>query len=57
MLIAGQPALVQFAGMTFAGVFQINIQVPDGIADGDLPVVLQIDGKPSQDNTFLNFAS
>lgn len=55
VLIGGQPATVFFAGVTFAGVFQINIQVPSGIGTGDLPLVVQIAGQPSQQGVFLNF--
>ena len=33
--IGGQQATVSYAGMTFAGVFQVNVQVPPAIADGE----------------------
>jgi uncharacterized protein (TIGR03437 family) len=56
ILIGGQPAAVLFAGMTFAGVFQVNIQVPAGIAAGDLPVVLQIGTQSSPQDTVLTFS-
>jgi uncharacterized protein (TIGR03437 family) len=42
VLFGARPAKVLFAGMTYAGVFQINVQVPDGIATGEVPVVLKI---------------
>lgn len=44
VLVGGVPAPLQFAGITFAGVFQVNIQIPAGVAVGDLPVVLQVGG-------------
>jgi uncharacterized protein (TIGR03437 family) len=53
--VGGVPAPVQFVGMTFAGVFQVYIQVPEGIRDGALPVVLQIDGLSTQENAVLTF--
>ena len=53
--VGGQPAVVQFAGMTMPGVFQVNIQVPAGIPSGNLPVVLQIGGQSSQPNAVLTF--
>jgi uncharacterized protein (TIGR03437 family) len=53
--VGGQPAAIQFAGMTLPGVFQVNIQVPAGIPSGDLPVVLQIGGQSTQPNAFLTF--
>jgi uncharacterized protein (TIGR03437 family) len=56
VLIGGQPAAVLFAGMTFAGVFQVNIQVPRGIATGDLPIALQIGTQSSSQNTVLTFS-
>ena len=53
VLIGGQLALVQYAGMTYAGLFQINIQVPSGIVAGDQPVVLGMGGQFSQPNVYL----
>jgi uncharacterized protein (TIGR03437 family) len=55
VLIGGQPALVQFAGMTYAGVFQINIQVPNGIPAGDQPIVLSVAGQASLPAVYLTF--
>jgi uncharacterized protein (TIGR03437 family) len=55
VLIGGQPALVQFAGMTYAGVFQINIQVPSGIPAGDQPIVLGVAGQASPPTVYLTF--
>jgi len=53
--VGGLPVPVLFAGITYPGLFQINIQVPDGTPDGDLPVVLQIDGQSTQKNAVLTF--
>lgn len=53
--VDGLPAVVQFAGMTFAGVFQVNIQVPHLTRGGDLFVVLTLDGQSTPANVLLNF--
>jgi uncharacterized protein (TIGR03437 family) len=55
VLIGGKPALVQFAGMTYAGLFQINIQVPNGIPAGDQPIVLGVSGQASLPTVYLTF--
>jgi len=55
--IGGKAAPVLYAGMTFAGVFQINVQVPSGIADGDLPVLLTVARESSPPGTVLTFQS
>jgi uncharacterized protein (TIGR03437 family) len=43
--IGGLPAFVSFAGLApgFIGLYQVNVQVPQGVAAGDaVPVVLSI---------------
>ena len=55
VLFGTRPAKVLFAGMTFAGVFQINVQVPDGIVAGEVPVVLKIGSQSSAQATVLPF--
>jgi uncharacterized protein (TIGR03437 family) len=46
--IGGQPAVVQFAGVVGAGLVQINVQVPAGMAGGDAPVILSVGGVSTQ---------
>jgi uncharacterized protein (TIGR03437 family) len=48
--IGGQPATVQYAGLTpgFAGLYQVNVQVPSGVTPGaSVPLVISQDGVPS----------
>jgi uncharacterized protein (TIGR03437 family) len=48
--IGGQSAQVPFAGLApgFAGLYQVNVTVPPGIAPGDnVPVILTVDGASS----------
>jgi uncharacterized protein (TIGR03437 family) len=44
VLIGGVPAQVVSATLTpgNAGLYQITIQVPDGLTDGDQPVTIQV---------------
>jgi uncharacterized protein (TIGR03437 family) len=46
--IGGQSALVDFAGIVGAGLVQINVHVPSGLANGDAPVVATAGGIPTQ---------
>jgi uncharacterized protein (TIGR03437 family) len=48
--IGGQPAAVQFAGLTpgFVGLYQVNVQIPGGITPGSsVALVITQDGVPS----------
>ena len=46
--IAGLPAIVLYAGVVEAGLYQVNAVVPSGIATGDaVPVVLSVAGQTS----------
>jgi len=52
--VGGQPAMVTFAGLApgFAGVYQVNVQIPSGVALGDaVPVVLTQGGFSSNTAT------
>lgn len=46
--LGGQQAPLLFAGMTFAGAFQINFTVPPGIPAGDNALVMEVDGVRAQ---------
>jgi uncharacterized protein (TIGR03437 family) len=53
MTIGGQQAQVQWAGVTIAGVWQLNVQVPTGAASGDAAIMAQIGGKSTQGGAFV----
>jgi uncharacterized protein (TIGR03437 family) len=53
--IGGKPAPVLFAGLVGAGLFQLNVQVPNGIGTGELPIEMFVDGQPTQGGPTLNF--
>ncbi len=53
--IGGASAMVKFAGLTEAGVYQLNVVVPTGLPSGDNAIVAQIPGGPStQANVFVS---
>jgi len=54
--IGGQAATVLFAGLVFPGVFQINIQVPQGVPAGDQPLVVSVSQISSQANVMMTMA-
>ncbi len=51
--IGGRDARVTFAGVTLAGVYQINVVVPADLADGDHPLEAEIGARRTQANVFL----
>ena len=51
--VAGQPARVTYAGLAYAGVWQVNIRVPDGIAPGLKPVELRVGDVASSTEALL----
>jgi uncharacterized protein (TIGR03437 family) len=50
--VGGVPAVVDFAGIIVAGVYQINIRVPD-VPDGDAIVTLQVQGFTPDDHALV----
>ena len=56
LTIDGAPATVGWAGVTFAGVFQVNVQVPALARSGNLKVVLSVGGASTQADGVLTFA-
>jgi uncharacterized protein (TIGR03437 family) len=52
--IGGLPAAVQFAGLVYSGLYQVNVQVPTGVGTGEQLVVMMVDGQATQGAT-LNF--
>jgi uncharacterized protein (TIGR03437 family) len=51
--IGGLPTNVLFAGITYPGLFQINVRVPSGIPPGDQTITLRYGSQASQANVFL----
>lgn len=52
--IGGQPAQVQFAGISGAGLYQLNVVVPQGLSNGDQPVVAATsDGKATTQQVYI----
>jgi len=49
--IGGIPAAVSFAGLVAPGLFQLNVQVPTSLADGDQPVTAAYNGSTTQAGT------
>jgi uncharacterized protein (TIGR03437 family) len=54
--IGGVPADVSFAGLAGAGLYQINLAVPQ-ISNGDYPIVVQIAGLATQSGVLLKVQS
>jgi uncharacterized protein (TIGR03437 family) len=52
--IGGMTAKVTYAGLAIAGVYQINVTVPDTAPDGDLPVVVTLGGTSSVATATIN---
>jgi uncharacterized protein (TIGR03437 family) len=53
--IGGKPATVLFAGLVASGLYQVNVQVPAGVATGDLQIAMWVDGQATQGGVTLNF--
>jgi uncharacterized protein (TIGR03437 family) len=47
--IGSVAAQVQFAGLApnFVGLWQVNVVVPSGLAQGDFPLTVSVDGQTS----------
>ncbi len=50
--IGGRPAPIQYAGMTVAGVYQLNVVVPD-LPDGDHPVAAEVNGRATRSAVYI----
>jgi uncharacterized protein (TIGR03437 family) len=55
--IGGTPANVSFAGLVGPGLYQINVTVPETLADGDHAVVATVAGVNSQSGALLKVAA
>jgi uncharacterized protein (TIGR03437 family) len=54
--VGGMQAEVLWAGLVGLGVYQINIQLPAALADGDQPVVATVAGISSQSSALIKIA-
>jgi uncharacterized protein (TIGR03118 family) len=50
----GAAGVVQFAGLTYAGLFQINVTIPASIPSGDVPVVAQVGSELSPSTAVIS---
>lgn len=57
--IGGVPATVSFAGLIpgYAQLYQLNVQTPESLADGDQPVVVQMGGVSSTNSAECCFVT
>jgi uncharacterized protein (TIGR03437 family) len=51
--IGGILAEIGWAGMSAAGVYQLNVTIPQSVPDGDAKVVATVGGVQSQDGGFI----
>jgi uncharacterized protein (TIGR03437 family) len=51
--IGGVTAEVLFAGLSGAGLDQLNVRIPATAADGDASVVAEVGGVQTQDGAFV----
>ena len=56
VIIGGLQATVDYAGMvrSLAGLYQLNVFVPAGLAPGDYPVTVQLSGKSAQPRVLVS---
>ncbi len=55
VFVGSSPAEVQYSGLApgFAGLYQVNVRIPSGLAPGSRPVVISIDGQQSNSVSIL----
>jgi uncharacterized protein (TIGR03437 family) len=51
--VGGITANVRFAGLTSPGLYQINLDIPPGLAAGDYPLLATLSGTPTQSGTLI----
>ena len=54
VLINNTPITPAFAGLTGAGLYQINLTVPPGLGQGDMPLRAMVGGSPTQPNVVVS---
>ena len=51
--IGGVNATVTFAGLTYPGEFQLNVQIPTALGNGDQPVTVTYNGQSTQPGALI----
>jgi uncharacterized protein (TIGR03437 family) len=54
LAISGRTVLPSFAGLSGAGLFQINVTIPAGLGAGDLPLVANVGGVQTQTGVVIS---
>ncbi len=54
--IGGVPAQVSFAGLVSAGLYQLNVTVPN-LPEGDQPLLVKVNGAPSQPGVLVSISN
>ena len=55
--VGSQDAEVLWAGLVGPGLYQINVRIPAGLADGEYPVVATVSGSKTQSTALLKVAA
>lgn len=57
VLVSGIQADVLFAGLSSAGLNQLNVRIPDNVSAGDAAVIAETQGYSSQEGAFLHIGT
>jgi uncharacterized protein (TIGR03437 family) len=54
LTIGGTSVIPSFAGLSYAGLYQINLTIPAGLGTGDLPLAASIGGAETQSGVVIS---